>query len=290
MADLIAARDHADFEENTPIGFSGDELREWWARRPEHLETNVLVAVSEGHAVGYAGVDQEGSDLANVLDESCVHPDYRGRGIGTRLVEFAESWARERELSRLHMHAVTDEARGLFESRGFELIRFFWRMEVKFDGEPPRPELPTGFELRAYEPGTDDAALHAMHQEAFAGHWEFVPQSLEDWLEWRTTRGDYDPALWQLVVHGDEIAGAALAFGGRGLGWVLDLAVSPRRRKQGLGLALLQAVFRELHTRGFSHVGLEVDSENETGATRLYERAGMRVTRRYATFEKRLSA
>ena len=290
MADLIAARDHADFEERTPIGFSGDELREWWARRPEHQEKNALVAVSEGHVVGYASVDQEGSDLANVVDESCVHPDYRSRGIGTRLVEFAEACARERELSRLHMHAVTDEGRRLFESRRFEHIRFFWRMEVEFEGEPPLPEPPAGFEIRAYEPGTDDAALYAMHQAAFAEHWEFSPQSLEDWLQWRTTRGDYDPALWQLVVHGDEIAGAALAFGGRSFGWVLDLAVSPRRRKQGLGLALLQAVFRELYTRGFTHVGLEVDSQNETGATRLYERAGMRVTRRYETFEKRLSA
>jgi hypothetical protein len=35
-------------------------------------------------------------------------------------------------------------------------------------------------------------------------------------------------------------------------------------------------------------IGLEVDSENEFGATRLYERAGMRVTRRYATYEKTL--
>jgi ribosomal protein S18 acetylase RimI-like enzyme len=36
-------------------------------------------------------------------------------------------------------------------------------------------------------------------------------------------------------------------------------------------------------------VGLEVDSENESGATRLYERAGMHVTRRYATYEKALA-
>jgi len=290
VADLIAARDLADFEERTPIGFSGDELREWWAIRPALLEKNALVAVRGGEAVAYAAVDHEGSDLANVLDESCVHPDYRGRGIGARLVEFAESWASERNVPRLHMHAVTDEGRRLFESRGFELIRFFWRMEVEFEAEPPSPEVPAGFEIRAYDPGIDAAALHAMHQESFAEHWEFTPQSLEDWLEWRTTRGDYDPALWQLAVHGDEIAGAALAFGARGLGWVLDLAVSPLRRKQGLGLALLQAVFRELYTRGFTHIGLEVDSENESGATRLYERAGMRVTRRYATFEKRLSA
>jgi ribosomal protein S18 acetylase RimI-like enzyme len=38
----------------------------------------------------------------------------------------------------------------------------------------------------------------------------------------------------------------------------------------------------------FTPVGLEVDSENETGATHLYERAGMHVSRRYATYEKTL--
>jgi mycothiol synthase len=247
------------------------------------------VAVVDGQAVGYAHAHREGNDIANIADESCVHPDFRGRGIGAQLVDFAESWARENTLSRLHMHAVTDEGRRLFEARGFELIRFFWRMEIDLDREPAPPEMPPGFLVRAYEPGVDDEALHAMSEEAFAEHWEFTPHSLESWLGWRTSRGDYDPALWQLAVHGDEIAGAALSFGTRNLGWILDLAVSPRRRRQGLGLGLLQAAFRALYTRGFTQVGLEVDSENETGATRLYERAGMRVTRRYATFEKRLA-
>ena len=62
--------------------------------------------------------------------------------------------------------------------------------------------------------------------------------------DWRTTRGDYVPELWQLAVHEDEIAGAALGFGGHGLGWILDLAVGPRWRRRGLGLALLRAAFR----------------------------------------------
>jgi mycothiol synthase len=70
---------------------------------------------------------------------------------------------------------------------------------------------------------------------------------------------------------------------------VLDLAVAPRARRHGLGLALLRSGFRALAERGHTHVGLEVDSENESGATRLYERAGMRITRRYATYEKRLA-
>jgi len=285
---LISARDAADFDEVSPIGFSGDELREWWAPRAERLETDAWVAVSGGQVVGYAHVLRHG-EVANVADESCVHPDFRGRGIGAQLVEVADSWARDRGLPRLHMHAVTEEGRRLFEAFGFERIRYFWRMEINLDDEPPPAEPPPGFVVRSYRPGADDAALHAIHQEAFAEHWEFTPHPLEDWLGWRTTRNDYDPELWQLAFEGDELAGAVLPFGERGFGWVLDLAVGPRFRKRGLGLALLRAGFRELYTRGFTQVGLEVDSENETGATRLYERAGMRVTRRYATFEKRLS-
>jgi len=287
VAALIEARDRADFDEERPIVFTGQQFRDWWARAPERLADMWLVLAGE-QAVGWAAAGQEG-EIANLVAESCVRPDFRGRGIGGRLVELAESWARERSLPRLHMHAVTDEARQLFEAHGFELVRYFWRMEILLDDEPVRTEPPDGFTIRSYEPGADDEALYAMHQEAFAEHWEFTTQPFEDWLRWRTTRGDYVPELWQLAFEGDELAGAALGFGQTGLGWILDLAVAPKWRKRGLGLALLQRSFRELYRGGFTQIGLEVDSENETGATRLYERAGMRVTRRYATFEKPIS-
>ncbi len=289
VADLIKARDEADFDEKRPIGFSGAELRDWWAREPERLETDAWIAVADGQAVGFGRVNREGDDLANLEDESCVHPDFRGQGVGAGLLDRAESWARERQFSRLHVHVVNDEGRSLVAQRGFEHVRYFWRMEIDVDADPPRAEVPTGFSIRPYRPGADDVALHAMHQAAFAEHWEFAPQSLERWLHWRTTRSDFDPELWQVALEGDEVAGAALCFGLNELGWVLDLAVGPGWRKRGLGLALLQAGFHGLHARGYTHIGLKVDSENETGATRLYERAGMRVTRRYATFEKRLS-
>lgn len=287
VAALINARDRADFDEEPPKG-TGEWLRDWWARNPEHLETDAWVALLGEQVVGWAGAAREG-DVANIVDESCVHPDFRGRGIGARLVDLAESWARERSLPRLHMHAVTEEGRRLFESRGFELVRYFWRMMISPHEEPARGEPPAGFSIRGYEPGTDDQALHAMHQEAFAEHWEFHPVPLEDWLRWRTTRSDYSPDLWQLGFHGEELAGASLGFGQDGFGWILDLAVGPKWRKRGLGLALLQRSFHELYGHGCTKIGLEVDSENETGATRLYERAGMRVTRRYATFEKRIT-
>jgi mycothiol synthase len=218
-----------------------------------------------------------------------VHPDARGLGIGSRLLDRAEDWARARGLARLQVHVVNDDGRRLAEGRGHELVRYFWRMEIDLEGEPAEPEAPAGFELRAYRPGVDDEQLHAMHQEAFAEHWEFTPETLETWLRSRHGRSDYNPDLWRLAVADDEIAGAALTFGEGDFGWVLDLAVAPRFRRHGLGLVLLQSAFRACLLHSHRRVGLEVDSENETGATRLYERAGMSVTRRYATYEKRLS-
>lgn len=287
VAELIADRDRADFAETDGIAFSGNELREWWRLDEASLATDAWIAVRDRRVVAFARVNRE-RDLADVADESCVHPEARGLGLGTTLLDLAEAWACDRDLARIQVHVVNGDGRRLAEDRGHRLVRFFWRMEIDLDGEPPEPELPEGLTLRAYRPGADDEALHAAQQEAFAGHWEFTPESLEDWLKWRVGRSDFHPELWRLALDGDTIAGAALCFGERHLGWVLELFVDPRRRREGLGLALLQAGFQALRRRGHTHVGLEVDSENATGATRLYERAGMHVSRRYATYEKTL--
>jgi ribosomal protein S18 acetylase RimI-like enzyme len=87
-----------------------------------------------------------------------------------------------------------------------------------------------------------------------------------------------------LAWDGAELAGFVLAFpehlGDVKLGWIASLGVRPRWRGRGLGESLLRAAFRELHAKGLRVVGLGVDSANETGALRLYERVGMRVVRR----------
>jgi mycothiol synthase len=239
-----------------------------------------------GETVAYARANRE-RDLANLADESCVHPGARGRGLGAHLLDLAEGWARDRGLARIHVHVVNEDGRRLVEARGHRHVRYFWRMEIDLAAEPVAPL--DGPSIRSYRPGADDEALHASHQRAFAEHWEFTPDPLDEWLKWRVQRGDYHPELWRVAADGDQIAGAALCFGERHQGWVLDLFVAPGSRRAGLGLALLQSGFRALWRRGHTHVGLEVDSENETGATRLYERAGMHVTRRYATYEKSLA-
>ena len=74
------------------------------------------------------------------------------------------------------------------------------------------------------------------------------------------------------------------------MGWVSTLGVRRPWRRKGLGLALLQHSFGEFHRRGKCRVGLGVDADSLTGATRLYEKAGMEVHRQYASYEKELRA
>src|SRR5436305_15244055 len=75
-----------------------------------------------------------------------------------------------------------------------------------------------------------------------------------------------------------------------GLGWAEAVAVLGPWRVKGLGNALLLHAFAEYYRRGVYKLGLAVDSQNLTGATRLYERVGMHVALQRNTYEKELRA
>ncbi len=57
-------------------------------------------------------------------------------------------------------------------------------------------------------------------------------------------------------------------------------------RRHGIGMALLQRSFAFIASKGYSTVRLGVDTQNATGATHLYERAGMTVRREYRVVER----
>lgn len=68
------------------------------------------------------------------------------------------------------------------------------------------------------------------------------------------------------------------------------LGVRRAWRRAGLGEALLLRSFAEFRRRGYTRGTLGVDASSVTGATRLYERAGMRVYRDTVFLEKQLGS
>jgi mycothiol synthase len=235
---------------------------------------------------------------------ACVHPAFCGQGIGTALMDWAEDRARVAldrapagtrvvlEASALSSHQSAME---LLSERGYTAVRRRLSMARDLDDELPAPIWPAGIRVCTFQPG-QALALYRAKNEAFRDHWGHVeapePEGFAAWEHRRINDSSYDPALWFLALEGDQIAGFSLCQLRAGedpaMGWVNSLGVRRPWRRRGVAEALLYHSFAELRRRGQARVGLDVDADSLTGATRLYEKAGMREIRQTIFFEKQL--
>lgn len=218
-----------------------------------------------------------------------VHRDHRGRGLGSQVVERAEERLRALGVGRVHAVTLAPDvaAEPLLTGRGYREVRRFWDMTIELgEDPPPEPRLPEGLRIA---PFSSDLAhdFHGALEEAFSEHWEFQPSPFDEWWERQIARPDHDPSIWFLVRTDDEVAAATRNDPERsGGGWIGAIGVRRAWRGQGLAKALLLHSFREFHRRGQRRVGLGVDSENPTGATKLYESVGMVVDSEQVVWEK----
>ena len=255
----------------------------------------LLVFAPDGQLVGYARV----RNVANVKFYVFirVHPDFAHSGIQAYLLHRMEEFVRQCAATipgdaRITMEAWIDEAnvpmRKLFEQEDFSIVRSTWRMEIEMEQTPLEPVLPQGIIIRPFVPGQDERATFEANDEAFLDHWGHVPGNYIEWLRWAIEREDFDPNIYFLACENEQIAGVSLCLQKPALGWVDDLSVRRPWRHRGIGMALLQHTFREFYLHGISKVALDVDSQNLTGATRLYQRAGMRRIHCNNIYEKEI--
>jgi mycothiol synthase len=275
----------AGFDED--FGFGVDDLRVEWSYLD--LEQNAWVWERAGRLAAYASLRARGRQHDA---DAFVHPDFSGQGLESAVVETTEARARSAGGVRLGRGALASDRDliALLGSRGYRDVRHYYRMTIDMDGPPPAPTWSEGLEPRPFE--LEHArAFYAADEEAFEDERGHEPISFEEFERHWLSGLRFDPSLWTAVWDGDEIAATLIAqwkrFGG---GWISGLSVRQPWRRRGVGLALLLQSFGQFYERGERLVALSVDSESPTGATRLYERAGMRVAREEILFQKDLRA
>ncbi|MFI1098981.1 GNAT family N-acetyltransferase [Streptomyces melanogenes] len=249
------------------------------------------VAMADGRAVAYAAILDVGADGAVDIDHY-VLPDRQDAGV--LLLDLAE--ARSRELAagtgadhaviHLHLNANPTIDTALLTGRGWRTVRRHHVLTRPVSPEAdPLPEPPAGVRLRPCADEDDRRAAHRLHQETFARHFDFRPQGYEEWL--RQVAPDW-PLVWIASVDGLGDAAVLITRDDReGMGWIRTLGVRERFRGRGLAGHLLRHAFATYARRGRDTIGLGVDTENATGAPRLYEAHGMGVHYAVDTWEVR---
>ena len=284
VTEVVAALESSLYGDSA---FSQADLEAEWSELDRERDTRV---VRDGdRVVGYGAVRARG-ELWHV--EGYVHPDALGRGFGTLVAAGLEEEAARSGARRIHNAVLeADSAAGaLLESLGYRDVRVFRELRIEFDAPPPAPEWLDGLRVVPFDPDRDALEFHAAHQEAFADHWDYTPRDFESWSKLNLSSERFDPALWCVVRAGDEIAAGTICTGDTyGGGWIHTLFTRRPWRRQGVGAALLRDAFGRFWERGERSVGLGVDAASDTGAFRLYERAGMTPMLGWLVYEKKLA-
>ncbi|MBI3749234.1 MAG: GNAT family N-acetyltransferase [Chloroflexi bacterium] len=273
------------------IVLDADFLRNRWRRAGFDLARDAWVVVDRAGTVvafGQATHDQPGV----VESLGIVHPAHRGRGIGSALLDRIEARAvgllagQPSPRFRHSINASDGAAATMLEARGLRPVRHFWHMEIDLVAPLEPGSSPAGVEIAGIDSPGDLPEVHAVLEEAFAEHWGNYPEPYDQWLDEEASGPGYDSELWLRATDGGRMVGALTGnlWGERG--WVGYLGVRSAGRGRGIGAALLRESFARFAARGARYAVLNVDAENTTGATALYEGVGMCVVNRWDLWER----
>lgn len=287
-----------------------NEFRNEWQQPTFNLETDTQLAFNpEGKLIGYAGI-WDATPHVKLYGWADVHPEWQGLGIGTYLNAWIETRAQQ-SVSKAPEGARVILTQGKWEidkagcdfvqSQGYQLTRYFLRMRIEMDAPPPEAVFPVGITVRTFavKPEARDTWLRAIveaDREAFKDHWGYVEhpaeEEFQEWKHWIDNDPDHDPSLWFLAMDGEEVVALALCNPKTteepDMAYVDTLCVRREWRRKGIALGMLHHTFGEFYRREIRKASLHVDAASLTGATRLYEKAGMYAERKSINFEKEL--
>lgn len=226
--------------------------------------------------------------------EGCVDPTHRRRGIGTELIRWSLAHAIQRRSQAAHRRPAmirswslekNIELRSLLERAGLAPTRWWYDFYCQLDEMPPmeKPPLPEGFQLVPVGHNHMNA-LREVHNGVFEGQSEDGAISSTRWEDEVTLDPSVQHELSYLIVDAaGSIASYIITFdseedakatGEREL-HIRYLGTPRRWRGLNLFKYLIATVEEGARERKYDSLVFSIDSENPTGALRVFEHAAV---------------
>lgn len=279
-------------------------ISEAWAalaQEPDITARSMMAINAQGEiaCAGWFEIDERVDEVLAFLDGR-VHPDFRGQGYGTLLLDWLESSAGSQMgavsagrpcINRIMFYDRAPDACALFESKGYVLQ--YIEQVMQRDLSQPWPD--TNRQGLSFEPWTTEnkPEFYNVYQAAFRTRTdELMPANAWHHHFANPNREDYQPSLSLLARQsGEPIAYAVIhddeAPDGTGLkeAWITQTGVHQAYRRQGVGTALLTETMKYLHDAGYPGVKLSVNVNNP-GAKSLYEHLGFVLVNSFTMYRK----
>jgi mycothiol synthase len=232
--------------------------------------------------------------------DGVVHPEFRRRGIGLRLLPRLADLAQVLHVARHPGMPLTVctmvESRSaghvaLTEKLGYGADRYFYELEVALGESLAQAPIPSGYEIVPFSAARDEE-VRLVCNAAFARHWGSVERSPQEWAASFTDSPRFVPEVSFLALFQGAVVGFVLArhypvveelTGVREL-WIGDVGTLEEHRGRGVAAALLSWTLAQGGEKGYQRAGLSVDTANSTSALGVYERAGFEVARTWVDY------
>lgn len=303
VAALLAAAEQVDDTGEYP---NADDLAEWWTGwRADPARDGLAVCDGCGVVVGYAIAFAPPTfrHTFRVYLEGNVRPDERGRGVGRALLGWlmdrgaalhAERRPQDPGALVVNVPATVPSLEALVRRAGLTAERWYRYMERPLT-DPPAVRPVPGVELTPFTWDRDDEVRRA-HNVAFAEHHGSSERDVASWESLFTGQRAFRPDLSILALEDGVVVGYVLAYvheadtaaTGVQESYLGQIGVLPRARGRGLASAMIGEALHAGARNDCARAGLEVDSDNVTGAMRLYEFLGFTATRTQVVWSRPL--
>ncbi|MEC4989616.1 MAG: GNAT family N-acetyltransferase, partial [Oscillatoria sp. PMC 1068.18] len=291
LAKIVELINDCEAVDNLDEGTSISELRRMLENPLFDLSRDVcLWEDSEGKLVGFANILlKKTTKFVESFLWFSIHPTARSSNLEKEILAWVQRISREvADRDKLSVRLLTS-ARAENQSRisfldnaGFQVERYFYRMQRSLLELIPEPQFPSGYIVRHPNYEQEIVAWVEMFNQSFIDHWNYQPLTVEEFA-YEISDPDYRQELDFITVAPNNtfvsfcsgyINSAANQRKNSREGWISCLGTIRGFRKQGLATVMLLTGMRSLQAAGMDTALLAVDTTNPSGALHLYEAVG----------------